>query len=129
MSGRRWPLLGVAFLVACSTPAPALDDFDVDAAAELRPLLTPEAAARVAVNYLAAHQPPLGAGNEKVGQDIGDVTLARAPEAPSFEGDMPAAVARAAGPSFLVWIVTFRDGSLVGRDERERAEQRPDPWP
>ena len=67
----------------------------------------------MAVDYIAAHQPLLGAGKEDVAQDIGDVTLARASDAPQFEGDLPPALAEAAGPTVLVWIVTFRDGSLV----------------
>ena len=113
MGARRWLLVGFALVVACSPPVPEIDEFDIDAPAELRPLLTPDVAARVALEHIAAQSVLPGAGEVRLEEDIGDVTLVRAPDAPLFEADLPAAMADSAGPSFLVWIVTFRRGDLM----------------
>lgn len=108
---RRWLLVGFVVLGACSTPVRDLDEFDVDAPAELRPLLTPDAAARLALDHIASALP--GDGEDRLEADIGDVTLVRAPDAPLYEADIPPAMAGIAGPTSLVWIVTFRRGNLV----------------
>jgi hypothetical protein len=115
MALRRWQLVGFALLVACSAPVPQMEEFDIDAPARLRPLLTPDEAARVALDHIAA-QPvlPVG-GDHPLEADIGDVTLIQAPDAPLFEADLPPAMAESAGPSFLVWIVTFRRGNLLNQ--------------
>lgn len=113
IGARRWLLVGFALVVACSPPVPEMDEFDIDAPAELRPLLTPDAAARVASDHIAAQPALPGVGENRLEADIGDVTLIRAPDAPLFEADLSAAMAESAGPSFLVWIVTFRRGNLV----------------